>query len=491
MKSPFIQVGNVKIKIDDLPDEAWEFIVGGDGGAPDLRKYFKSVAWLNRGVKLRKNHVAAMPFKIYKGDTIYDESGDYQNKVMFLPNIKGFLGMVEQGLTMNGREYQFIQRTAMLGRGVASGLRHMVASSVTPKYNDRIDEGVYGELVGFKRKTKAGVEELDLNQVLYFWYQDDSVEIGPPTDWPALAALQAAGVLHAVNDFATMFFERGAIKVTLLTTKGNVVPATREALKTWWNRIRGNSWAAEIVNADQVEVVPVGEGLESLANTELTKDQREDIATALGVPHSMLFSNAANYATSQQDKMNFYEDTIIPECTFIEGVVNEQLFEPLGLRLAFDPQELAIFQEDEEQRSSAFFNYVASTIRPSIAGEVLGMEMPEGIEYSALDEKWEIDLKLAEKMATAPDKESTYTAGNAIAEGTNPRQPEKGLSIDLEKWERKALKRIQRGNDPACGFDSEYIPAIMLGAIEGALETTTNNPALVKAVFADVWMGYP
>jgi hypothetical protein len=32
---------------------------------------------------------------------------------------------------------------------------------------------------------------------------------------------------------------------------------------------------------------------------------------------------------------------------------------------------------------------------------------------------------------------------------------------------------------------------VTIGAIEGALETTTNNPELVKAVFSDVWMGYP
>jgi hypothetical protein len=125
---------------------------------------------------------------------------------------------------------------------------------------------------------------------LYFWYPDDSVEIGEPFDYPALAALQAAGILSAVGGFAQAFFERGAIKVTLLTTKTNVVESERSRLKRWWDRIRGNAWAAEIVNADEVEVIPVGEGLDSLDNKEFTKEQREDISTALGVPHSMLFT---------------------------------------------------------------------------------------------------------------------------------------------------------------------------------------------------------
>lgn len=279
---------------------------------------------------------------------------------------------------MNGREYQFVERRALSGRGVASGLRHMVASSITPTIGE---DGVQG----FIRSINGRREMLQTEQVLYFWYPDDSVEIGEPHDWPALAALCAAGVLYSVSNFAGSFFDKGAIKVTLLTTKGNVVEAERSRLKAWWDRIRGKAWAAEIVNADAVEPVIIGEGLESLSNTELTKEQREDVATALGVPHSMLFSNAATYATSVQDKQNFYEDTIIPEANFIAGAFNEQLLEPLGYRIMFDPQELAIFQEDEEQRSTSFMHYVTAGLRPSIAGEMLGLALPDGVDYSALD----------------------------------------------------------------------------------------------------------
>ena len=486
MNSPFIQLGNVKIKIEDLPEEAWQFIVGGDGKGPDLRKYFKSVAWLNRAVKLRKNHVQSMPFKIYRGDTVVDDSGDYQNKLMFLPDIKSTLGMIEQGLTLNGREYQFIQRNAILGRSVATGLRHMVASSIKPKITS---EG----LQWFERKLQIGgaVERLEVEQVLYFWYPDDSVEIGEPHDWPALAALQAAGILHAVGNFAQMFFERGAIKVTLLTTKGNVVEAERSRLKAWWDRIRGKAWATEIVNADAVEAVPIGEGLESLDNKEFTTEQREDISTALGVPHSMLFSNAANYATSVQDKMNFYEDTIIPEFDFIAGVFNEQLLEPLGYRLVGTPQEMAIFQEDEEDRSQAFSSYVSSGMRPSIAGEILGLELPDKVEYKDLDEKYDQEVKLKDKLVEAPLPQPGQAPPNNNRPLSQGQPKPDNRTVDLEKWERKALKRIQRGYDPACSFESEHIPMVLAGAIEGMLQSTTNNPDLVRAVFQDAWIGYP
>ena len=485
MNSPFIKLGNVKIKIDDLPEDAWEYIVGEDGSTPDLRKYFKSVAWLNRGVHLRKNHVSAMPFKIFKGETIIDQSDDYQNKLGFLPNLKSTLGMIEQGLVMNGREYQFIERSAVLGRSVATGFRHMVASSIKPRITR---DG----LQSFIRTVNGKPETLPVEQVLYFWYPDDNVELGEPQDWPALAALLAAGVLYAMQYFVKDFFGKGAIKVTLLVTKSMVMEAERARLKSWWDRLRGKAWSTEIVNADQVEVLPVGEGLESLDNTELSTEQREDIATALGIPHSMLFSNAANYATSVQDKQNFYEDTIIPEFNFIADTINEQVLEPLGYRLAGDPKTMDIFQEDEEQRSQAFVHYVSAGVRPSIVGEMLGLELPNGVEYKDLDEGYDQKQEMAEKLAEAPLQPAR---GQVPPDNNRPRsqgQPkEDSRALDLDKWERKALKRIQRGYDPFCSFDSEHIPLPIIAAIEGALQATTNNPALVRDVFASAWIGYP
>jgi hypothetical protein len=195
--------------------------------------------------------------------------------------------------------------------------------------------------------------------------------------------------------------------------------------------------------------------------------------------------------------MNFYEDTIVPECEFIAGVMNEQLLEPLGYRLVFDHQELAIFQEDEEQRSAALYNMVGSTIRPSIAAEVLGYQLPDEVEYADLDEKWEIDLKLKQTTMTSmagsseEDEEET-SATDAMAEGNNPRDMGKtGMQLDLDKWERKALNLIKKDIDPACTFESNSIPLVLCGAIEGALEATTTSVNAVKGIFDDVWVGYP
>ena len=488
--------GNVKISLNDLPEEAWDYIVGGDEGQSDLRKYYKAVAWLNRGVKIRANHLTRVPFSIYKGETEIDTSEDWQNKLQFTKDLKRLLWITEAGLTLSGKCYWRISRGAFGGRGIPMELHNMMASTITPIYNtEGRDESLpFGALLYFERDIgQGGIQHLDVDDVVYFWAPDDSVEIGPPQDYPALASLQAAGVLHAVANFANMFFERGAIKVTLLTTKGHVVEAERSRLKTWWNRIRGNAWASEVMNADQVEAVPIGEGLESLDNTELTKEQREDIATALGVPHSMLFSNAANYATSVQDKQNFYEDTIIPECELIQEVVNEQLLGDLGYRLVFDPQAMAIFQEDEEQRAQAFANYIAAGIKPSIIGEMLGLDLPDGVEYSELDEKYERSLEMGDMLAEQGGFGGREDEEEDDEDEEEMNQPRNMMEIDLDKWHRRSLNRIKSGK-AVCDrpFESEHIPAVILGAIEGALQAAQTAED-IDAVFSDPWIkaGYP
>jgi hypothetical protein len=53
--------------------------------------------------------------------------------------------------------------------------------------------------------------------------------------------------------------------------------------------------------------------MESLTNSELTTERRQSIATALGVPHSIVAADAANFATAQQDEINFLNNCIIPK----------------------------------------------------------------------------------------------------------------------------------------------------------------------------------
>ena len=66
--------------------------------------------------------------------------------------------------------------------------------------------------------------------------------------------------------------------------------------------------------------------------------------------------------------------------------MNRQLFEPMGLNWKFLPQELSVFQEDEEQRAQSLQALVAAGVPLDLALEMLGFTLPEGWEYSDLAE---------------------------------------------------------------------------------------------------------
>jgi hypothetical protein len=194
-------------------------------------------------------------------------------------------------------------------------------------------------------------------------------------------------VIFNSAEFAKAFFARGAVKAGLLTVDGSPLPAERERLKSWWQRFMGglgNAFNAEVVSG-AVSYVPVGEGLKELSNEALTSEQRTEIATALGVPHSLVMSNAANYATAKQDSLTFYETTVVPQAMLLARAINRQLMEPFGYRFEFRPQSIDVFQQDENERAAAFAAYVAAGIKQSIVAQMLGLELPQGVEYEDLD----------------------------------------------------------------------------------------------------------
>jgi SPP1 gp7 family putative phage head morphogenesis protein len=76
--------------------------------------------------------------------------------------------------------------------------------------------------------------------------------------------------------------------------------------------------------------------------------------------------------------------TVIPSSRLIASALNRQLFRPMGLRFQWKPQEMSLFQEDEEQRSMSVMHYVQAGMPLHIAVEILGVTLPDGMEYADL-----------------------------------------------------------------------------------------------------------
>jgi hypothetical protein len=206
-----------------------------------------------------------------------------------------------------------------------------------------------------------------------------------------------------------------------------------------------NTGRAEVINADAVEVETVGDGLEGLQDTELTAEKRQDIATALGIPQSILFSTEVGGlgggGVVEQDDMRLFRDTILPEAKFIEGIINEQVFEPLKLKFKFIPETMDIFHQDEKARSLAILNL-------SIAiSNFFNIGLDPQVGFNALG--YEISEKDQKIIAAAFDKYEPVGKTEIVQEARRtPKSTE-----DLHRWMRKALKKVGQ----AVPFESEEI----------------------------------
>jgi len=379
MPKRYLVDGAKSIPLDVLETGLFpEFLRGAGGKDTTPATLYQGVAYLYRCVDVRANALSAVPWALYKGDTevVTNDADVWPQELSWCANLEDLIWQTEAALCLTASAYWHKLRNVRRG---AVGLQWFDPTITRPVW------GPQG-ITSFERTLIDGrKDKLPVDDVVYLRLLGASET--EPRPAPAAAAWAAAGVLYNTDEFVAAYFKRGAIKATILTVDGNPLPAERERLKSWWQRfISGidRAFTAEVVSA-QVSPIIVGEGLSELTNVDLTTSRREDIATAFGVPHSVVMSNAANFATASADRLNFYDMTILPECNLISRQANAQLFAPLGYRLEFRPEQLPIYQADENERATAFAAYVNAGLKLSIVAQMLGLSLPEGITPEDLD----------------------------------------------------------------------------------------------------------
>lgn len=449
-QQPYYFDGTKSVPLDQLPEEAWRIIAGEETLdtnviSGDILQHYAAVAFLYRCVQVRAGALAGLPWAVLRGDDVMWESADDKvpAPLAFLAELPELLFRSEMALCLFGRAFWYKERN----RVRVLGLRWLTPYYVTPIWHE-----VDG-LLRFDRTVNGAIVPLAVEDVVYLRLPGQHETL--PDVPPSRAALAAAGVLKNVDTFAEHFFGRGAIKGTLLTVDGNPAPQEKEKLKAWWQRFFAgvkSAWNTEVISA-KVTPVTVGEGIQELSSTTLTAEKREDIATAIGVPHSLVLSNAATYATANADRLNLYDLTVIPQANQVARQINRQLLEPLGYRLQFRPEEMSLYQADEQARSQSYSHYISAGMRPSIAGEMLGLALPDGVEYAALDEKFDWPEPEADRV------DETERMDGAQGEDTEP---------DLEERQEEA-KRLRRWLKKRPGADVASFKSALLTDAEKAL----------------------
>lgn len=386
-------------------DEGWTLLTG-DYSQKSIDHLYSTISWLYRCVTIRGNSVSAMPFEVRKGEqVVYEYDGitpqtSIPTEIEWIRQLPQLLGLVEVANCLGGRAY--IERQKNLLRRRDLSLKWLLPWSIVPIYNgvanefgtERDSEKSVGTLLGFWRKMteyQFQPTRFEVEDVGYFWLPDYATEIGPARNYPGKAVLQNAGVIGALDIFLHGYFERGLIKATLLKYKEPLQQNEAGRVKEWWKRVFagvGNAHAAEVVRGD-FETITIGDGIDSLRDNTLTKDEKDSIAVGMGVPPSKLLPVGVNRATKDGDDRSYIEDTIIPEIVWIYRVVNNQFLNPLGYSIVALPQQLRVMQADEVERSQAFSNYRNGGYTVDEVENILGIYVAEDVKEAANQQRLE------------------------------------------------------------------------------------------------------
>ena len=431
----------------------WVDLLTSDGVPDSVATLYKYVPLLFRAVQLRCDAISSVPVAIMKGK---------ENEVdwPYPTKLGNLIWQWEASNLLAGAAYGEIVTNKS---GFRKDIKYRNPFDMDVKY----DRGVYQ----FKQNSSGAV-----------WYNEPEAgrydmlyirEFDPTQDTnPGIGAGKASNIdaklLYAISKFPEMYFEGGAMPVTLLGIDSNDRNEI-ERIQNWFRRSATaikNAFRVLGVRTGSITPVTLTPPLKDLSFPEISAMAKDNIAMAFGIKQTLLDSEAANYATAQEDRLAFYEDTIKPRARLFEDALNEQLLARDGLRLEFRFNEMDIFQEDENDRAELLNKLTTAGLPIGVSLQLAGYKLTEE-QLSMLEEHQE---QLDDRIDETPVDERT---------------------TELRKWQKFAEKRVKEGKELR-EFETSIIEPSLQGAINGALEGAKTAEE-VKHIFDSVieWRNYP
>lgn len=428
----------------------WVEMLASDGVPDSIATLYKRVPILYRAVQLRCDALSSLPIKIYKGE---ENVVDWP----YPTRLGELIWKWEASCLLSGAAFGEIVKNKS---GFRKDVKYRNPYDITTQYFKT------GELK-FKQNSSGATWTNNLQAGTYemfYIHEYDPVQDILPGVGAAIASTVDSKLLYAISKFPETYFEGGAMPVTLLgveTTDRNEI----ERMQNWFRRSATsikNAFRVLGVKADSIQTTTLTPPLKDMVFSDLNDMAKYNIALAFGIKQTMLDSEAANYATAQEDRLSFYEDTIRPRARLFEDALNTQLLAKDGLRLKFAFEAMDIFQKDENDRADLLSKFTQSGLPIELALQLAG--------YELTDDQVALMNARQEQASNEPVDEQ---------------------KAELRKWQRMAEKRVKEGKELR-NFESAIIEPSLHEAIAGALETVKTADD-VRQVFDSViaWSNYP
>lgn len=457
------------IPLEALPDEAWRYLTGGGDAAGSMSGIaaYQRVAWVYRAVRIRANKLAGLPYKLTRIDDPETDLALLSEYAPLMYRLRGLIGRNEASLCIYGASYNIVEANRY---GFNKTLRWLLPPTIQPIISPETG------LEGFNRATTQGHMKLQPfdpksakpGEIVYYWEPNIAGEEGPGQSVVS-AALRAAAALDNMDTAIASFFERGMIRATILTVDGNPAPAEMSKLESWWKRLFSgvsNAWNTAAFRA-QVKPQVIGDGIGELSNRELSEQEQQAIIATVGVPMSLILSNAANYATAQQDAIAMYTNTVLPQWDQVHAATLNEFLSIDGLTMTVDQNRIEEMQSRQLQQAEQITKLVGQPV----------MLVDEGRAWLGLAPLERAITQTAEAAPAAEAPEVEQRSSESVTIGDTE------IRADLERWRTKALKRLREGKSAQASFVSTTIPPELSVAIYAALGHATTSDA-VRSVYS-------
>jgi hypothetical protein len=441
------------------------------GNSDSADELYRAVSWVFWCVNRRANAIGQMPYAVYPLEV---EDDDPKKEVEDFIDLRPMLWQVEAWLALEAKAYVY-KRLEDEDLQVLNAYRMRIK-----EHDDR------GPTLFEFRGDKGQIIHFTPDELLYFrtWNPRSDIEAGVPSSSPGRTPSK---IIRHTSEWAEAFFRNGAVPLTILTTDQQQPTDKQVAqIRGQWNELfRGalNQFKTAILGRGLKPEV-IGQPVDDLAMPELSKESKEQILASNNLPPG-LAEPKTNRAERDALKLEAYETCYIPEWeVFVEPVVNEQLLHPLGLRLAGHPEQLEIFQIRELEKGEAMAFAISGVALPAYKENTMSVDevrswidaVGQAANLPALDESFEPEERTPPALQPFTGQQPQEDGDNiegapTSAEDRIESRTGKALLVDLDKWERKAITRIQEGRPgKALEFASDIIPAVMHRMIVHSLE---------------------
>lgn len=412
---------------------------------------YKYVPWFRTACKLRAEAIMGFPLELQNeaGDDVSEEP-EYQSVMLWTRKL---LYRTEMNKVKYGAAYHLLETNRF-------GLNMTPRFIPSPVVQPMVDYDHFG-LTGFNVAYYGYSGQYPLNRMFWVWEENDESEIWPgPSDGDA--GLKAAGLLYAIQEVANRYMGSGGVPVTAVMVAPTADKEERTKIEGWLAKFAGGFRNAfKFLAVDRgTEFATIGSEMKDLQAVELTASERDNVAVAMRVPPTVIDASSANYATADSEMTGFYLNVVIPESEKLEPDLNTQLYQRIGLRLRFKPDELKILKSIKQKQAQGVALLVGGKPIASI-NEARGMvdldpvETPDG----ELDPQFDVVAPPAPeppKVVVAPVAGSTASPGLP----TPAASPASAGSPDvngMRALQRQSLAQFKAGQSAAVGvwFDDE------------------------------------